>query len=759
MGFFEELISQLRFRLPDRDVRVKLIKGRRASTVPVPTELHPRLLEALKKRGIKELYSHQLEALNQALGGKDFVIVTGTASGKTLAYSLPILDSILKSEEPSTALLLYPTKALGHDQLRVFLELVDGLGEEKIRLFTYDGDTPSYRRRLVRDSANILLTNPEMLHLSILPANPRWSRFLKRLRFVVVDELHFYRGAFGSHLGCVLRRLNRVVDYYGGVFSYILTSATISNPSEHAERLTGRRVNLIKRDGSPVGQKYFVIWNPPLSSRSELGRRSANIEATEILTELLRRGVQTIAFARSRIVAELLYLYTTRRLDGEQAGRIRAYRAGYLPEERRAIESALQQGKLLAVSTTSALELGIDIGSLQSAIVVGFPGTIASLRQQIGRAGRRSEESAAFFIPYSDPVDQYIARHPEFLFERSPESALADPQNLFVLTEHICCGAFELPLREGDQRYFGENFINIVQLLEEQGYLRRLKDKWYWSERVNPSLSISLRYISSDTFVIVDSQTGSVIGNVDSISAPELLYPGGVYIHEGETYLVQELDQDGKRAVVRKAPVDYYTQPIVSGTVELLEAEEEKDFHRGKALLGSALVRWKTVGYDIIRFYSLQVLRREKVELPEQSLETEALFLAPPEESFELEGWQEGLEGLRNSFFSALSMLAMCDKADIGSLCNTTNLRRPAICLYDRYPGGLGYARHGYEEAERLGEIAKEIISSCPCSDGCPACVAMCSPRHPVHIDPDLRMGDIIPDKQKTLELLERWLT
>jgi len=768
MGKVKEVLRAIQERLPGRMVHRETIPGRTARTVPLPESLDHRLVRTLRSRGIVELYSHQALAYRYASEGKDFVVVSGTASGKTLCYALPILDSILKACESRgascdplsvpTALLIYPTKALGHDQLRVFLELVEATGEREVRAFTFDGDTPHYRRRQARDRANVLLTNPEMVHLSILPGNARWAGFLRNLRFVVIDELHFYRGIFGSNLGCLLRRLDRIVSYYGGRYSCILSSATIANPREHASRLTGRDPLLIEEDGSPSGEKCVVLWNPPPARRPRAGRKSANIEATEILAELVRNDVQTIAFSRARIVAELIYLYARRLLGERFAARLRAYRAGYLPEERRRIERELQAGKVVGISTTNALELGIDIGTLEAALIVGFPGSIASLRQQAGRAGRRASESVAILVAYDNAVDQYVIRHPEFVFGRSPESALADPGNIFVLANHLCCAACELPLRAEDERYFGEKFGAIVEVLEESACLRRIRDRWYWSRPSNPALKTSLRYVSSRTFSIVDADSRMVIGNVDSISAPELVYPGAVYIHEGELYLVEALDLNSKCATVRRQELDYYTQPIVPGKVELIEADEEKEFMGARVVVGLGRVRWRTVAYDRIKLYTLEFDGRYPVDIPEQTLETTTLFIAPPDECLQMEKAEEAMEGLKNALFSALCLVAMCDRVDLGALANRTNLARPAVCLYDRYPGGLGYAACGFEQVERLVEMAREMIEACECEDGCPACIGLPNPRFPVHLDPDLAGGDVIPDKGATIALLRAWL-
>ncbi len=750
----------------DQIVHVEEMRPRRARYGSLSGPLPEELQGALLKVGIRRLYSHQAEAIGHARAGRDVVIVTGTASGKTLCYNIPVLEALL-AEPVGRALYLFPTKALAQDQLRTLLDLAEKGVRLKAALLpgTYDGDTPSHQRKRTRETRNVILTNPDMLHQGILPNHGRWAEFFSNLRYVIVDEIHQYRGIFGSNVANVLRRLNRVCAHYGASPLYIVSSATIANPVEHAETLTGRPMQVVSKDGSPSGCKYFVLWNPPPSDRAWFLRRSANVEAERLLTRLVKEGVKTIVFTRARVVAELIYRYARDSLAKEApklAGLIRAYRAGYLPEDRRRIEGELFSGKLLAVTSTTALELGIDVGALDACVLVGFPGTIASTWQQAGRAGRSSSESLAVLIAYSDPVDQYLMRHPEYFFGRSPEQAVVDPQNKYVLASHVACAAYELPLGPEDAAYFGELTQPIAEILEEGAYFSKIGGKWYWATTGHPASSTNLRTISSDTCAIQAKAHGSskVLGVVDSISAPELVYPEAVYLHEGETYLVRRLDLEGKTAYVEQAEVDYYTQPVLSSSIQVGEIRSEKSLGGSKAFYGGVRVTWATTGFVRYRFYTGENIGGGKLDLPPQTLDTMAMWLNVDEAILQDVAGQglnpaEGLVGIRNMVLAVLPSICMCDRRDLGGIVDSRAIGVPAVFVYDRYLGGLGFSERGFETLDRMLKLCLEMAVQCECRDGCLSCMGASGMGAPGGQEPELG-GRSIPDKKASLAILSR---
>jgi DEAD/DEAH box helicase domain-containing protein len=742
---------------------------------PLPAPLNT----ALQGLEICDLYSHQAGCIDAVRAGRNVALVTSTASGKTLAYTLPVLEMLL-ADAQATALFLYPTKALAQDQLRGLkriAELSPRVGEV-LRTGTYDGDTPSHTRRKLRDEANVILTNPDMLHAGILPYHPKWSRVLGRLEFVVIDEIHAYRGIFGSNVANVLRRLRRLCRHYGSSPRFILCSATIANPAEFAQRLLGDEVTLIAEDGSPRGPKKFVLWNPPFLDTAKMERRSSNVEAHFLFTELVKERVQTICFAKARIVAELIHRYTQEALSREKpelADLVRPYRGGYLPQERREIEQALFSGKLLGVSSTNALELGIDVGSLDASIIVGFPSTIASLWQQAGRAGRGREEALTFFVAYNDPIDQYLMRHPEYLFAQTPESAIIDPENPYILSGHLQCAAFELPLAEEDESWFGEITRDLVRLLDRHGRTRTVDGKSYWANTDFPARAINLRHLSDDTYTIVevapDTGRGSayrpetgpafaapgrgetkVIGTVDAISALELLYPEAVYLHEGETYVVRQLDLEGKAAYVERREVDYYTNPVLEQSVLLREVREKGEWAGATTGFGDVTVTWFTAFFKKIRFFSTDSIGYGNLDLPPQHIETTSAWLTVPAElrrRVKLAGKNpvEGLVGLRNLLINVIPLFAMCDRADIGGVVDSKNVGAPTIFLYDRFPGGLGFVEHAFRRPDRVFAACLQLVEECPCDSGCPSCVGLPVLRPAQHQDPEVGGAWPIPDK------------
>jgi DEAD/DEAH box helicase domain-containing protein len=752
-------------------VHLERLPAREATYAELSEPLPEALRNVLAAQEIERLYVHQARAIEHARAGEHVAVATGTASGKSLAYHLPILERLLLDPN-AVALYLFPTKALAQDQLRG-LERVRELSPQ-LRLLlhagTYDGDTPPSARRRLREEANAILTNPDMLHQGILPYHSRWSRLLSNLRYIVVDEMHTYRGIFGSHVANVLRRLRRVARHYGADPQFLLSSATIRNPGEQASLLVGDDVRVVDEDGAPRGPKLFAFWNPMPRGGDTPGRASASVEAERILVSLMRRGVQTITFTKSRVAAELIYRYTRERLENEApegeslADRLSPYRGGYLPEERRAIERRLFEGDLRGVVATNALELGIDVGSLDAAILVGFPNTIASTWQQAGRAGRSRGASLALVVAYDDPIDQYLMRHPEYFFAQSPERAVLDPENPYVLASHLACAAYELPLAPEDEALFGARASRLAELLEGEGTLTSLDGRRYWAEPDYPAGKVNLRTISDDTFTILDAKRENVvIATVDAISALELVYPEAIYLHEGNTYFVRELDLAQKLAYVEPREVDYYTQPVLDTRLKLLERREAKRYGDAEVGLGTANVNWATVAMKKIRFRSLDAIGYHPLELPRLNLETVAFWIRPDEAAraaVRVKGLNpaEGLSGLRNLMVTLLPLHVMCDRPDLGGILNSSNLGEQALFLYDRYPGGLGYSERGYAIVGELLSAALHLVEDCPCETGCPSCVGMPVLRPAQQQDYDLHGGWPIPSKAATTLLVRRLL-
>jgi DEAD/DEAH box helicase domain-containing protein len=744
-------------RLPARTARY----GELALPLPEP------LRDGLAARGVEALYTHQVQAIEALRGGLDTVVVTGTASGKSLCYHLPVLER-LGADREATALYLFPTKALAQDQLKSLVRLASGHADVLRALVpgVYDGDTAPATRRKLRDTANLVLSNPDMLHQGILPYHPRWGRFLRNLRFVVVDEMHAYRGIFGSNVANVLRRLERVVRHYGGEFRYVLCSATIRNPGELAASLTGRAVTVVDDDGAPRGERHFVFWNPPHLEGSRVERRSTNGEGCALFTGLLERGAQTLAFTKSRVAAELVYRYARERLARTAPGgeaRVRPYRGGYLAEDRRAIEQALFSGELRGVVSTNALELGVDIGGLDAVVMIGAPPTLASAWQQAGRAGRQGEASAAFLVAYNETVDQYLMHHPDYFFGRSPEAAIIDPHNPYILARQLACAAYELPLAAGDPA-FGPQADAILAALDEAGETRTIDGRSYWAKTDFPAAKVNLRTMSDDTYTICDqSRANAVIGVVDAISGLELVYPEAIYLHEGETWFVRSLDLEQKVAFVEPREVDYYTQPVLDTNIRIRGELQGRDWGGERATLGEVTYSWQTVAMKKVRFHSLDAIGYHPLDLPRLTLDTVGFWIAPGESA-----WQavaraglspiEGLMGVRNLFVTLLSMLAMCDPADLGGKIDSSNLGRPTLFLFDRYPGGLGFAEQGWARLDELARGSLEHLEACACESGCPSCVGLPTLWPAQQQDPDLQHAREIPGKAAARLLLAHWL-
>jgi DEAD/DEAH box helicase domain-containing protein len=757
-------------------------------TLPLPSPL----AESLAARGITRLYTHQVQAIEALRGGLDVVVVTGTASGKSLCYHLPVLERLL-AEPEATALYLFPTKALTQDQLKGLTRLATGHPDLLRRLVAgvYDGDTAPATRRKLRDSANVILSNPDMLHQGILPAHSKWARFLSNLRFVVVDEMHAYRGIFGSHVANVMRRMSRLAAHYGATPRFVLCSATIRNPAELARRLTGREVTVVDDDGAPRGEKHFVFWNPPFTDASRVERRSSNGEGCALTAGLLEAGAQVITFTKSRVAAELVYRYARERLRRIEPGleeRIRPYRGGYLPEERRKIEQALFSGELRGVVCTNALELGIDVGGLDAAVLIGAPPTLASAWQQAGRAGRGGDPALAVLVAYNETVDQYLMRHPGYFFGRSPEAAVIDPHNPYILAQQLACAAYELPLSATDAEAFGPQMPDILAALEEAGETRTIDGRAYWANTEFPAAKVNLRTISDNTYTIMDAGVGdalearpanlsdprgetarragastAVIGTVDAISALELVYPEAIYLHEGETYFVRTLDLEQKTAFVERREVDYYTQPVLDTNIRVRGERQQRGWRGQTVTLGDLTYSWQTIAMKKVKFGTRDSIGYHPLALPRLTLDTVGFWLAPDETAWAAVARAghnpfEGLSGVRNLFLTLLSMLSMCDPADLGGMIDSSNLGRPALFVFDRYPGGLGFAEQGWARLDELARAAWEHLEACPCDSGCPSCVGLPVLRPAQQQDPDLGHSRATPGKAAARVLLEHWL-
>ncbi|MGH9688750.1 MAG: DEAD/DEAH box helicase [Candidatus Acidiferrales bacterium] len=739
---------------------VRQIPARKAEFRPMPDWVRPELASAYSSKGIEQLYSHQAAAAELARAGNDFVVVTPTASGKTLCYNLPVLNSVLENSD-TRALYLFPTKALAQDQLTELQDLARRL-DDCFGVFTYDGDTPSDARKSIRERGHVILTNPDMLHTGILPHHTKWMRLFENLRYIVLDELHTYRGVFGSHLANVLRRLRRIAEFYGSRPQFICCSATIANPDELAAQLIERPAHAIEENGAPSAEKLFVFYNPPMINRNLGIRRSYLNETARVAKELLARELQTIVFANSRLHTEVLLTYLQQANPPRPGASepIRGYRGGYLPGERREIERGLREGRVRGVVATNALELGIDIGSLDACVMAGYAGSIASTWQRAGRAGRRSGTSCAVLVASSAPLDQFIVQHPDYFFGRSPEHAYIQPDNLEILVNHLKCAAFELPIA-ADEKYGSVDVQQICARLAEAEYLHRSGGNWHWVQEAYPADTVSLRSITSDNFVIIDTKGDAseergdpeVIGEVDFSSALTTVHPKAIYLHQGQQYHVERLDFDQRKAYVKPVNVDYYTDAIRYTQVRVLEiAEEESVAGPAAKAHGDVLVRSQVIGFKKIKFFTNENIGDGKLELPENEMHTTAFWITlerPLMESlpFALSERQSGIFGLLYALESMASLLLMCDRRDLGTavgerpptagveaewqgappsiadLENEKEFFEPNLYLYDAYPDGIGFSEPLYRVHELLLRRTQEMIAGCPCESGCPSCV------------------------------------
>ena len=760
---FQQALGELTARHKADEVltAVRHIPAREAQFRPMPSWLRPELGAAYAAKGITQLFSHQARAAELARAGKDFVVVTPTASGKTLCYNLPILNSILENTD-TRALYLFPTKALAQDQLAELHDLATRL-DDSFGVFTYDGDTPGDARKAVRERGHIILTNPDMLHTGILPHHTRWTRVFENLRYVVLDELHTYRGVFGSHLANVLRRLERIARFYGSRPQFICCSATIANPGKLAAQLIERPVEVVEENGAPAAEKLFVFYNPPMVNRNLGIRRSYLNETTRVAKELLARKLQTIVFANSRLHTEVLltYLQQANRPQPGEPEPVRGYRGGYLPGERREIERGLREGRVRGVVATNALELGIDIGSLDACVMAGYAGSIASTWQRAGRAGRRSGTSCAVLVASSAPLDQFIVQHPDYFFGRSPEHAFVQPDNLEILVNHLKCAAFELPIAP-EEKFGDVNVPELCSRLADAGFLHRSGANWHWVNEAYPADMVSLRSVTSDNFVIIDvtgDVTGEddgepeVIGEVDFSSALTTVHPKAIYIHQGQQYHVERLEFDERKAYVKRVDVDYYTDAIRYTQVRLLEiAEQERIAGPAARAYGDVLVRSQVVGFKKIKFFTNENVGAGKLELPENEMHTTAFWITLEQPllaglPFALSERQMGIYGVLYALESMATLLLMCDRRDLGAAVGerppspgvetewreyTTATDDPAqmkesfepnLYLYDAYPGGIGFSEPLFRLHDTLLRRTLELIQGCSCEKGCPSCV------------------------------------
>jgi DEAD/DEAH box helicase domain-containing protein len=787
----------------DQVVHLERLAARRARYGRLERPLPAALTSALRNIGAERLYAHQAQAINAVRSGQHVVLSTGTASGKTLAYNVPVLEALLLDAR-ARALYLFPTKALAQDQLRGLEELAQG-ELRSVRFGTYDGDTSRAVRIRLRREAGVLLTNPDMLHLGILPNHTLWAGFFANLRYVVIDEAHVYRGVFGSHVGCVVRRLWRICARYGSAPQIVACSATIANPGEHLKRLTGVTPVVVDEDGAPTGARDFVLWNPPFVDQAKTARRSANIEAARLFAQLVASGIRTIAFTRARRVAELVLLYARRILEDEAppngvgggalADRVRAYRAGYRPEQRREIERGLRPGGgLLGVTATSALELGIDIGDLEASVLVGYPGTIASLWQQAGRAGRGTRRVLSVLIGLDDPLDQYFMRHPCDLFGRPHEHALIDPSNPYILEQHLPCAAHEIPLSRGegnggqtyanvsipsrsarraipgrsrpgqqrrvsspvpttagantplppglaqgdDEVLFGRGFVPAMIALEESGDLEyradrtgRGHDRWYPRPGTYPAERVSLRAMAGSRVALLDAaQNYRLLEEVEGTSAQYRVHPGAIYLHQGESYLVRELDLSTGHAILEPVQVNYYTQPREINDVRVVQILAHQQVGGSGVSLGAVRVTQQVVGFRRVQQFREEALGSEDLDLPAQTFDTVALWWeVPPDVMAQISRRRlnvaGGLHAVEHAAIGLLPLFAMCDRWDIGGLSTP---RHPdtgtaLVFVYDAFQGGVGIAEKGFYLMADLWRAAYDAIRACPCDGGCPSCI------------------------------------
>ncbi|MFP4615656.1 MAG: DEAD/DEAH box helicase [Thiohalorhabdus sp.] len=770
-AFAERLTAKYGGRITGR----RVIPAREGAYASFPEDLDPRLRAALEKRGVAALYSHQRAAWERVRAGRHTVVVTPTASGKTLCYNLPVLHDVLA--EGAKALYLFPTKALSQDQVAEVTEL-NGAGDLGVRAYTFDGDTPGDARKAVRTRGDIVVSNPDMLHQGVLPHHTKWAQFFESLRYVVIDEMHTYRGVLGAHMANVLRRLRRVCRFYGTDPVFILSSATIANPAELAGQLVEDEVAAVTESGAPAGEKHLLLWNPPVVN-ADLGlRASARSQTTRIVRTAVRAGLKSILFARSRLMVEVLtkYLKDVFDADPRRPQRVAAYRGGYLPTERRATERSLRGGDLDCVVATSALELGVDIGALDVCVLNGYPGTIAGTWQRLGRAGRRERAALGVVVASSLPLDQYVVRNPDFFLGGSPEHARCDPDQLLILLDHVRCAAFELPFREGEA-FGGEDLGEMLEYFAEEGIVHGEGDRWHWVADSYPANSVSLRSVAEGNFVVVDITDGgqTIVAEVDFASAPMTIYEGAIYMIQAQPYQVETLDWEGRKAYVRRTKADYYTDAIDYIRLKILEDFERVGQGRGEAANGEVHLVRRTAGYKKIRYYTHENIGFGDIHLPDQEMHTTAVWwqLGSGVLEASFPGGQQALDGFLGAAYTmhhVAALRAMCEPGDLGRAVGdgdaewfatvgasgrgqikhfdgsegdpgsvspeTKDLGAarsgdpeaqgrfvPALFLYDNYPGGVGLSAPLFDQREAIVQQARQLVAACDCAHGCPACV------------------------------------
>jgi len=712
-----------------RCVHREVLPERPARYQELTAPLHPEVAARIAARGIPGLYAHQAQAIDALRARRSVVVATGTASGKSLCYQAPIVSSVVEGNR-DTALLLFPTKALAQDQLRSLRSwLVPGL-----RAVTYDGDTAGDERAWARKNANVVLTNPEMLHMGILPSHKRWATFLMRLQYVVVDELHTLRGIFGSHVAHVLRRLRRLCEHYGSDPTFFFASATIGNPGELASALCGLDVEQIVDDASPRAERVLACWQRPLLDAHSGARASANIETAELMTRFVRSGHQTLAFTRSRRGAEVVAQYARRRLAAvapELADRVAAYRAGYLPEERRALEVDLSSGRLLGIAATNALELGIDIGGLDAVVLNGFPGTLASMWQQAGRAGRTGRRSAAVLVAGDDQLDQWYAAHPGELTGRAPERAVVNPQNPFIVRAQVACAANEMPLTPDDERWFGAGLDDAVRDLVHADALTPRGGKMYWSGGHSPARGVGLRSGSSVEYRLLDVESERTIGTVDDARVFAIAHPGAVYLHQGRQFRVDRLDCDEHIAMLEPYDdADEYTQARTTTDITIVREDAFAPLGHAIVHLGTVEVRNQVVAFQRKQISTNAVIEVRDLDLPERALVTRACWYTIPAEIVDGAGIGPSeivgaVHAAEHGLIGMLPLFTICDRWDVGgvSMALHPQTGQPTIFVYDGYPGGAGIAELAFEAAARHARATLDLIRACSCDDGCPSCV------------------------------------
>ena len=729
------------------------IPAKPARYAPFPEDMDPRIPPVLRERGIKQLYIHQRAAYDAVAQGKNICVVTPTASGKTMCYNLPVLQRILQNED-SRALYLFPTKALSADQVAELYELITALNVE-IKTFTYDGDTPAAARRAVRQAGHVVVTNPDMLHSGILPHHTQWVKLFENLKFVVIDEIHAYRGVFGSNLANVIRRLKRLCAFYGSHPQFICCSATIANPGELAQQLTGEACVLIDESGAASGEKHIIFYNPPVVNKQLGIRKSVMQETQRIASMLVDNDISTIVFGKSRLTVEVLTRHLKERVRDPlgNAGRVRGYRGGYLPTLRREIEKGLRAGDIRAVVSTNALELGIDIGQLDACVLCGYPGTVASTWQQAGRAGRRRTTSATFVVASSAALDQYIITHPDYFLGQSPENALVHPDNLYILLSHFKCAAFELPFEERESFAPGVMTQELLDYLEEASIVRHVGKRYHWMAEEFPASDVSLRSIGDENFLIIDITTPEhrrVIGEMDRYTVPMLLHEHAIYMHEGQQFQVEKLDFDDKKAYVRAVDVDYYTDADLNTSLRVLDVLKEKQEGGVHAAYGEVLVTWLVTMFKKFKLDTQETLGFGPVDLPELEMQTTACWWALGEDitgGYSMDDLQGGMLGIANAIRQMAPLFLMCSPRDIAVLYRVRDpfTGLPTITIYDNCAGGVGLSERVYGMRSALFESALALIRDCPCEAGCPSCVG-----------PALEVG--ANGKKTAIAVLERML-